>query len=205
MYDRTHKVIVVGDDRVGKSTLVSKFLNEALRAEYMPTVGVDFHVKLSQVEPDVWAKFAIWDTSGQPMFRTVIETFFATVEGCIAMYDVTDRRSYEDVIRWITKVKAHNTQPKLKVMLVGNKADLSSLREVSTQEGLMTAEEYGWEFAELDYATPSHEIFSSLSRALAEKPPNVEDEAAIVKRESCCKLLWAKYNPFYKNAKTGNI
>ena len=185
MHQRTHKLIIVGAEHVGKSNIVSKFLKEPHLRDYSPTIGVEFHTRITQIDPHKWVKFSLWDTSGQTMFRSLIETFFDSVEGCVAVYDVTDRDSYVDVVRWVS---AH---PELKVILVGNKADLKDSREVKTQEGLATAERHGWQFAELDFHASSQEIFVNLSNALS--ADEVVENTPVVKSVEndypCCRLM----------------
>lgn len=193
MHSETHKIIVVGDSHVGKTSIVSKFLNEAVYSEYMPTVGVDFHTKMALVSADR-VKFSIWDTSGQPAFRTIVDTFFESVAGCVAVYDVTDRATLHTVTSWVADVATSDVATSdLKVVLVGNKADLHGRRDVSTQEGLMTATRNGWQFAELEIGTPSDEIFANLSRAISNKLPPAAPPAtppAAAERECCCRLGW---------------
>lgn len=186
MYNQTYKVIIVGDEGVGKSLLVSKFLNDAIFSEYMPTIGVDFHTKIVEVDPGDFVRFAIWDISGRPTFRPLISNFYKCVVGCIAVYDVTQVQSFQNIVDWINNVKKHNESQELNVILVGTKTDILDSRKVSTQDGTMTAFRNGWLFAEIDYTTSSATIFKNLARAISHKLPAPVQKEIINEKEQCC-------------------
>jgi small GTP-binding protein len=62
----------------------------------MPTVGLDFKIKTLQVD-DKLIKVQIWDTAGQERFRSVTQSYFRNADGCIAVYDINSRTSFESL------------------------------------------------------------------------------------------------------------
>lgn len=75
----------------------------------------------------------IWDTAGQERFRTITQSYYRSANGVIVVYDITKRSSFLAVSRWVEEVRRF-AGPNVLIALVGNKADLESLREVEFEE-----------------------------------------------------------------------
>lgn len=58
------------------------------------------------------------------------------------VYDISRRSSFDSLERWLTEVREH-ADPKIQIILVGNKSDLSNNRQISVSEGLKFAEAEG--------------------------------------------------------------
>ena len=63
------------------------------------------------------------------------------------VYDITDHSSFENIENWLDKVKV-NCPPNVVTMLVGNKCDLESDRQVSREEAEAYAKSNGMLFTE---------------------------------------------------------
>ena len=62
----------------------------------------------------------------------------------VLVYDAGDRRSFENVLRWVQDIKQHATEREVMVMLVANKVDLlAEQRVVSSEMGARLAAEIG--------------------------------------------------------------
>jgi len=94
----------------------------------------------------------IWDTGGQERFRTITPSFYRKAHGVILVYDVTSRETFDMIERWYTEIEKNTTRPVVK-MLVGNKVDKESSREVSTLEGKVYARVTDSLFAEASAKT----------------------------------------------------
>ena len=125
------KIIVVGDASVGKTSVLSRFLHgpagPAAASEHGPTIGVDFGIKVVKVRGRP-VKLQIWDTAGLEMYRSIASAYFRKAAGCIAMYDLTNARSFESLKRWADDV--YGAAPSARIVVVGNKKDLESGRRV---------------------------------------------------------------------------
>lgn len=75
----------------------------------------------------------IWDTAGQERFRTITQSYYRSANGVIIVYDITKRSSLLSVARWVEEVRRYSGNSVL-LALVGNKADLETLREVEFEE-----------------------------------------------------------------------
>ncbi|KAJ7077637.1 ras-domain-containing protein [Mycena belliarum] len=147
------KFIITGDAAVGKSSLLVRLTDQRFLANPDPTLGVEFGSKLITLPgPDATVvKLQCWDTAGTESFRSITRSYYRGAAGCLLVYDVTSRRSFENVRNWLADVRAH-ADAHVSCILVGNKADLcdddESKRAVSSAEGALLAAEEGLLFAE---------------------------------------------------------
>ncbi|CAD6580287.1 MAG: hypothetical protein CYPHOPRED_001182 [Cyphobasidiales sp. Tagirdzhanova-0007] len=96
----------------------------------------------------------IWDTAGQESFRAVTRSYYRGAEGCLLVFDVTNRRSFVDLHIWLSDLQEW-AEEKVVIILVGNKVDASTddSREVSSEEGQEWAAEHGMEYIETSAKT----------------------------------------------------
>ena len=69
-HDFMFSFIIIGDQAVGKTSLMVKFAEGQFKGDYKPTIGIDFKVKKVKVDDSV-VKLQVWDTAGQERFRTI--------------------------------------------------------------------------------------------------------------------------------------
>ena len=124
-YDHLVKLLLIGDSGVGKSCLLLRFSDDQFTASFITTIGIDFKVKTVDLEGKR-VKLQIWDTAGQERFRTITSAYYRGAMGILLTYDVTDRRSFENVRNWMANVKEHASE-RVVVSLVGNKDDCEDL------------------------------------------------------------------------------
>lgn len=144
-------MIIIGDSGVGKTNVLMRFCDSEFKENYVATIGVDFKVKIIQVE-DKRIKLQIWDTAGQERFKNITQTYYKGAVGIILTYSVTDEHSFENIEKWITQIN-DNTQSDVKKILVANKCDLQHSRQVSTQAGQKLANKYSMPFMEVSAKT----------------------------------------------------
>ena len=70
------KVILLGDIAVGKTSILSRFVEENFSSEYKCNVGVEFKVKSLFIDEQTGADLQIWDTCGEERFRTVTRQYY---------------------------------------------------------------------------------------------------------------------------------
>ncbi|XP_026713426.1 ras-related protein Rab-43 [Athene cunicularia] len=83
----------------------------------------------------------IWDTAGQERFRTITQSYYRSANGAILAYDISKRGSFLSIPRWIEDVRKY-AGSNIVQLLIGNKSDLSDLREVQLEEAQSLAEHY---------------------------------------------------------------
>lgn len=110
------------------------------------TIGVEFATK-ELVIKNKNVKAQIWDTAGQERYRAITKAYYRGAVGALIVYDITDRETFDSLKRWLSEVQA-NSDPSIKLMLVGNKCDLVEKRKVHIDEGKAFAEQHGLSFVE---------------------------------------------------------
>ncbi|XP_031492487.1 ras-related protein RABA5d-like [Nymphaea colorata] len=140
------KVVIIGDSAVGKSNLLSRFARNEFNANSKATIGVEFQTQSMEIEGRE-VKAQIWDTAGQERFRAVTSAYYRGAVGALIVYDMTRRATFENVDRWLEELRTHSDTTVARI-LVGNKCDLESLRDVSVEEGKELAENEGLFFME---------------------------------------------------------
>ncbi|MHA1650353.1 MAG: GTP-binding protein [Candidatus Helarchaeota archaeon] len=141
-YDYLFKVIVVGDGGVGKTAIAVRFAEGVFRDDYKMTIGVDFSIKTLDIQINGYGmrrvKFQIWDTGGQERFSYTRPLYYKGAVGGLVVFDLSNRRSFENLDRWFTEVA--ETCFSIPLILVGNKADLPD-RVVARSEAEALARE----------------------------------------------------------------
>lgn len=133
------KVLVLGEAGVGKSSLMLRFTEEKFSSDILPTVGIDFRVKVVE-HRGYSVKLAIWDTAGQERFRNITAAYYRGAQAVVLVYDITNRRSFEKIGGWLEEEERHNGDTKTVKLLVGNKSDRAGRRRVSLEEARAWAE-----------------------------------------------------------------
>ncbi|KAJ7543180.1 hypothetical protein O6H91_09G028200 [Diphasiastrum complanatum] len=136
--DYVFKIVLIGDSAVGKSQLLSRFSRNEFSLESKSTIGVEFQTRTIVVDHKT-IKAQIWDTAGQERYRAITSAYYRGAVGAMLVYDITKRQTFDHVTRWLEELKGH-ADNNIVIMLVGNKADLDSLRAVSTEEATEYAE-----------------------------------------------------------------
>jgi Ras-related protein Rab-6A len=171
---KSHKVIFIGDPSVGKTSIITRFLYGAFDTHYQATVGIDFVSKVVPVGADRSVKLQLWDTAGQERFQSLIPSYLRDTAACVVVYDVTSRKSFDSVKKWVEVVRKERGEESGVVMfLVANKKDLNDMREVTTEEGQSLADKMPMTFCELSAKTGSgvSELFQSIAQKMPSEAP----------------------------------
>lgn len=144
-YNYTFKSIVIGDSGVGKSSLLLQFTDKRFSAVSDLTIGVEFGAKVLNIS-NKKIKLHVWDTAGQEKFRSITQSYYKDSAICLLVYDITNMSSFESIIRWLTEVRESSNNSV--VILVGNKSDLESKRQITKEMGQDLATKYNMLFIE---------------------------------------------------------
>ena len=129
------KVVLLGESGVGKTCIISRFINNTFEEGLMSTNGASYASKISTFPEyeNRTIKFEIWDTAGQEKYRALNQIFYKDASICILVYDVTSMISFKALQDyWCQQVKEQ--APKNVVFgLAGNKCDLIEKEEVSEE------------------------------------------------------------------------
>ncbi|KAG2131296.1 GTP binding protein [Suillus bovinus] len=122
------KIVLLGDQSVGKTSLITRFMYDTFDNTYQATIGIDFLSKTMYLE-DRTVRLQLWDTAGQERFRSLIPSYIRDSSVAIVVYDITNRQSFLSTSKWIDDVRSERGNDVI-IVLVGNKADLSEKRFV---------------------------------------------------------------------------
>ena len=132
-YDLSFKIIVIGDSSVGKSCLTAQAVRSNFIEFYQATVGFEFLTYNLRINTNI-IKLQIWDTCGQEVYKSLISNFYRNCSLALIVYAINNRNSYEHAENWLNDLK-NQSNPSVRVFLIGNKCDLEANRAVSIEEG----------------------------------------------------------------------
>lgn len=138
--------VFLGDQSVGKTSIITRFMYDKFDTTYQATIGIDFISKTMYLE-DRTVRLQLWDTAGQERFRSLIPSYIRDSSVAVVVYDVTNRQSFLNTARWIEEVRSERGADVI-IVLVGNKTDLVDKRQVSIEEGDNKAREFNVMFIE---------------------------------------------------------
>ncbi|MEJ1274157.1 RAB6A member RAS oncogene family [Cricetulus griseus] len=169
---RKFKLVFLGEQSVGKTSLITRFMYDSFDNTYQATIGIDFLSKTMYLE-DRTIRLQLWDTAGQERFRSLIPSYIRDSAAAVVVYDITSQErfrslipsyirdstvavvvyditnvnSFQQTTKWIDDVRTERGSDVI-IMLVGNKTDLADKRQVSIEEGERKAKELNVMFIE---------------------------------------------------------
>ena len=123
------KVVLLGETAVGKSSLISRFVNENFYSNFVPTMSGCYSAKNVTIK-DKKIKFEIWDTAGQEQYRSVMRMFYKDAAVAILVYDITRKDSFEEIKNYWYKEVIYNSPEDIIIAIAENKSDLYEYEEV---------------------------------------------------------------------------
>ena len=149
-----YKLIFLGDQYVGKSSILNRFYQDKFEPDYQATIGLDFHSKNTEINGES-VRLLLYDTAGQEKFKSLIPMYIRDANIILVVYDITLKDSFVHTEHWVNETKDLKREDAIFV-LIGNKIDLEDKRAVTTKE------------AE-DYATGKGFIFHEVSAKTGER------------------------------------
>jgi len=146
-----YKLIFLGDQSVGKSCILNRFLNDTFIEDYQATIGLDFQSKNVQIDnQDI--HLLLYDTAGQEKFRSLIPMYTRDANIILLVYDISNRDSFTNLTHWLKDLTNVNMEEVI-LCIVANKIDLVDKRVVTNEEGQKFADEHDFIFQEISAKT----------------------------------------------------
>jgi small GTP-binding protein len=147
-----YKLILGGEGGVGKTSMVHRFVENSFQTDYKSTIGTSIMKKECDFEGlESKVRFVLWDLAGQAQFKRVRQSYLSNAEAGILVYDVTRKDTLDNIENWFNEIK--EVSPKISLILVGNKIDLTEDRVVSTEAGEEMAKKLNLSYIETSAKT----------------------------------------------------
>ena len=139
-------LMLLGSSSVGKTSFIIRYTENIFQELCLSTFGIDFMTKIIVFKGKQY-KLIFYDTSGQEKYKSMAVNMIKNSDCILMMYDITDKKSYDSINEWMKSVKEAKGDD-CPMILLGNKMDLEDEREITEEEGINLANEFGIEFFE---------------------------------------------------------
>ena len=119
------KIALIGDPRVGKTSIVNQLVKNSFNGSYQTTLGIEYNqyeVKIKDTNYTV--QFHILDCTGFSVFREMINKVIRDVSFILYVYDSTNLESFQSIKQWKETTKEMDLKPNVIEYLVGNKTKI---------------------------------------------------------------------------------
>ena len=132
-YEIIFKVVLAGDQYVGKTNILSKYLKNEFDGNSKPTCGVGYGEKDFNIEGHT-IKAKIWDTAGTEKYKAITSAYYKGAVGAFIVYDITNKETLKSVEKWVNDIRSVANK-NIAIILIGNKSDLENQREITKEQG----------------------------------------------------------------------
>ncbi|XP_066137602.1 ras-related protein Rab-28-like [Euwallacea fornicatus] len=140
------KLVVLGEQNVGKTNLVKKYCHDEFSRIYVPTIGANFYVKRISLAKNKDIIVRITDVSGSECTDQMLGTYLFKANIVILLYDLTNKKSFDSLTSWLRKIDQilryrHGENRHISIVIVGNKCDLEHRKIIRPDEAKYFARE----------------------------------------------------------------
>ncbi len=167
-YKYVFKVIVCGDKKVGKTSIISKFAQDQFKETYIPSIGATICEKILYVN-ETPVKFLIYDITGQEQFNNMREYFYHGSHGVLLVFDITNSGSFNDIKNWYQDIKNYlGDRDTIIGYLIGNKKDMVDKRQVKKKIAINLSNDINFNYIEISALTGENieDIFKEIGKTL---------------------------------------
>jgi small GTP-binding protein len=167
-----HKVVIIGDSAVGKTSIIRCFDEQTFNPRDTPTVGASFISKKVVVQGGS-VILNIWDTAGQERYRSLIPTYAHGAQAAILCYDVTSLQSFESLNAWLDFLQ-RLCSPDCLLYVVGNKIDLKPV--VPQAQATKWADDHNAQcvFTSAQQGTAVQDLFRAIAESVSSRQTHMK-------------------------------
>jgi small GTP-binding protein len=181
------QIITLGEGKVGKTSLIYRYIDNTFTLNYLSTIGIDSKVKKIKLKNGEDVKVKLFDTAGQERFKSITTNYIKKANGILLVYDITDETSFKKIEAWYQNLSSDSNNI-LPIVLIGNKSDLEEERVVSTEDGEELAQKLKIENHFFETSCQSgknvHEAINDLVQQIYDKFGNNENQSFEIKHDN---------------------
>ena len=181
------QIITLGEGKVGKTSLIYRYIDNTFTLNYLSTIGIDSKVKKIKLKNGEDVKVKLFDTAGQERFKSITTNYIKKANGILLVYDITDETSFKKIEAWHQNLSSDSNNI-LPIVLIGNKSDLEEERVVSTEDGEELAQKLKIENHFFETSCQSgknvHEAINDLVQQIYDKFGNNENQSFEIKHDN---------------------
>ncbi len=167
------KITVIGDGRVGKTSLIKKFTKGSFEKNYVRSIGAQFSEFDKEIEGD-HIRLIFWDIAGQDEFHFLRPSFYNESRAAIIVYSLEEnefgKRSFENIEHWNNEVQQHCED--IPIILFANKVDLvdeSNLDDIKIQKVVNNQNFLGYYLTSAKTGQGVYDAFNAIINKLYKK------------------------------------
>ena len=121
------KVITLGEAGTGKTSIITRFLQNEFDMNCISTIGLSFNYKIIELKNNTKIKLKLIDTGGQEKFRALAKSYFKSANAVLFVYSKNNQESFDNIIEWIKLFNENNGKEDIPKYLVETKNDLERI------------------------------------------------------------------------------
>ncbi|MFW9818041.1 MAG: Rab family GTPase [Candidatus Thorarchaeota archaeon] len=135
-----YKICVAGSEGVGKSSLITRYVDDTFNEQSMKTIGVAFKRKMIKIKENLSIELNIWDFGGEEKYRILFPAYVNGAAAALLLYDTTNKSSLDDIKNWV-QIIDDNSKEIIKVT-IGTKTDLKEQRKISKADAVKISNKF---------------------------------------------------------------
>ena len=148
---RKFNVILLGENLVGKTSVIKSLTGKEFDENQLATIGVDYEDREAVFDGKKF-KFKIFDTAGQERYDSISNSILKKAYGFLLVFSVDKKKTLEKISKWLENIEENVDRNEKVLILVGNKIDINR-REVTNEEGMNFANERNMKYFETSAKT----------------------------------------------------
>ena len=181
------KVCMLGEEGVGKTAILNRYVTGSFVANYKPTIAASF-MSAHEIVGDHTVTLNIWDTAGQEKYQSMIPLYLRNVDCIILVFDVTKPSSVNYIDKWIEN-EFPNIKPTPLLFVCGNKNDLPPTYSTQSIEQTLKDKNIPLFFTSSLNGNNIATVFSQVGSALDEDSQRKRPQMSKIRKQEhkqCC-------------------
>jgi len=127
------KAVVSGNSGVGKTSIIRYEIHNVFEQDNKSTIVFEHFSKNYRIGSKI-VRLQIWDTCGESAYENLMQNFYRSALCIFIVFSLDDENSFLNLDKWMYDIKKINESESPIIILIGNKKDNISERQVSKEE-----------------------------------------------------------------------